>query len=254
MTAPGYWPPSTTGWWVKRAWTYSKAASDPVTATDSFTYTSAFTRSPADPVGLNDSGSTFVLLPNVTHIGTNVANANSVAIPTHAVGDVIVICACLSNGATIPTKPTASGTVPAWVDIDSQGVSSQGSRTNYFVATATNHTTGTWTNADRIAATVLRNNSGTPLGGHQKANGSSTTVAAPSVTLTNSDGTSAILHYHLSFGTALGSNPAGYTRRATGASTDFAVSTKDFTTTDGAMNLTISTSLWHALTVEIRQH
>ena len=84
-------------------------------------------------------------------IGTPAAVAgSSITLPTHAVGDIIVIFAYRDGATAVPTNPTAGGTVPAWVDIDAAaGANTNSARSAYFVATATNHTSGTWTNATR---------------------------------------------------------------------------------------------------------
>jgi hypothetical protein len=173
----------------------------------------------------------------LTFSGVNGAATTSVTIPAHSVGDIIVILAGDQAGATAITKPAASGTVPAWVDIDSvSAVQSMALRTAYYVATATNTTSGTWTNCNAILAVVLSGQSATPIGGHGTGNGAgSTSSVAPAVTLTATDGTSALLHFFLSRAntTVWSAAPAGYTARysTTGS---VALDTKDVTTSDGA--------------------
>jgi hypothetical protein len=201
---------------------------------------------------------------SVQFVGAAVSTSSDefVAIPAHQVGDLIIIFAYRSNSDTIPAKPAASGTVPAWVDIDAtNGSDTNSSRTAYFVATATNHTSGTWgsgSGATRVAAAVLRSQAGTPIGGHAESGGTGSTTTAPSVTMTNTDGTSVLLHFHGSFSSsanAWSSAPAGYTRRAAGTTqATVCVNTKDSTTSDGSVNQSCASGTrYRGATVEIRK-
>lgn len=144
--------------------------------------------------------------------------ASSITLPTHAVGDLIAIFA-FNTTTTTPTKPSAGGTVPAWVDIDANaGANSVASRTVQFIATATNHTSGTWTNTQALAAIVLRGvNATTPIGGHSETGAAGqSSPTSPNVTMTNTDGTSMLLNFygHDNMGT-WASPPGGYTQQAT---------------------------------------
>jgi len=194
-------------------------------------------------------------------IGTPGAVAGtSITLPTHAVGDIIIIFAYRSTSTTAPTKPTASGTVPAWVDIDNfVGANSNSSRTAYFVATVTNHTSGTWSNATEMAVIVYRGQGASPIGEHFESGGVALNQAvAPAVTLTQSDGTSALIHF---FGhTAIDENwdaaPSGYTQRATEAAgtSGVCLDTKNVTTTDGSVIQTCATTAssgYRGATIEI---
>lgn len=203
-----------------------------------------------------------VTVPVAVQGTPNVAAATSVTIPTHAVGDIIVIFAMNGTNSTTPGKPTAAGTVPAWVDIDANtGSGSAASREVYFVATATNHTSGTWTNLNGLCAVVLRNQNASPLGGHAEADGSSTTsIAAPSITMTATDGSSVLLHCHMARVVGLptwSSPPAGYTRLATlnSGGHNIALNTKTASTSDGTVSNTISLAALNSrgATVEIKR-
>jgi hypothetical protein len=93
----------------------------------------------------------------LTKQGQNSQAGATVTIPAHTAGDLIVIAAYRDGSTAVPTKPTASGTVPAWVDITAAaGANTNSLRTACFVATASNHTSGTWTNATGMAAIVFR--------------------------------------------------------------------------------------------------
>lgn len=186
-------------------------------------------------------------------IGTpGAANANTITLPTHAVGDDIYIFAFNGTGTTAVTKPTAAGTVPAWADIDAPaGSNGCSARTAHFVATATNHTSGTWTNATSMAVITVRGQNASPIGGHALSGGSATGQAvAPAVTLSVTDGSSMILEFYGQMGSsdidAWDAAPTGYTRRAattgTFQSTRACLNTKTVTTTDGSVTQTGATS------------
>jgi hypothetical protein len=206
--------------------------------------------------------------PAAAIVGTpNSANGTSVAIPTHAVGQLIVLF--IRGASSLPTKPTASGTVPAWVDIDSEsGGSWAACRTVQFKASATNHTTGTWTNADGIIAVVIEDqHTSSPIGGHAASvtpvDSPTNQCVAPSITQVQTDGKALLLHF---FGwgngtpgncTAIAAAPAGYTQRLTrvyaGTEGGVALDTKNSSTSDGAVTQTsTSNGYYRGATVEIK--
>lgn len=179
-------------------------------------------------------------------IGTpGAANASSITLPTHAIGDDIYIYTFNGAAITAVTKPAAAGTVPAWADIDAPtGTNGCYARTAHFVATATNHTSGTWTNATSMAVIVVRGQAASPIGGHALSGGAATNQAvAPAVTLTKTDGTSMILEFFGQTGSSALGNwsaaPSGYTQRAATTqslgSTAACLDTKDATTSDGSV-------------------
>lgn len=173
------------------------------------------------------------------------AAATSVAIPTHQVGDLLVVCAYRGSTATVPTVPTAGGTVPTWGAIDSASGSSNAIITRAAVATATNHTTGTWTNANEIAVLVIRGQDTTWLGGHAVSAGSGgssggANIASASTTLTDSTGSSLLLYFWgIRSASSWGSAPAGQTRATT--SDRLVCNTKDDSTSDGSLNQGVTT-------------
>lgn len=193
----------------------------------------------------------------VTYKGVASAAADTVTLPSHVAGDIIVICAgrilLVSTNTTPPTAPSASGTVPTWTTITANtgttanvgGVNYAAScRIAYTIATANNHTSGTWTNATRIGAVVLNGSrQSSPIGGNSESGGTSTnTSTAPAVTLTSTLGDSAILQFHISSGnSAWSSAPSGYTQRSATTTPSLCINTKDSTTTDGQVGQTFST-------------
>lgn len=195
-------------------------------------------------------------LTKPTIIGTNGSQTSTVTIPAHQVGDLICIFAWRSLSAA-PTKPTASGTVPAWVDIANVTASAPFVRSAYFVATATNHTSGTWTSAATMQATVIRGEGVTPTGGKAASNGggaASTSNTAPAVTLVNSDDTSLLLAFHgaSTGGFVSGSGvtpPTGWTRL--NSQTSSCLNSKTIVTSGAAVAQAQASNAFAAVQVEI---
>lgn len=159
--------------------------------------------------------------------------------PTHAPGNLIVMWAFRATNNTPPTKPTASGTVPNFsIILNPTGTSGCSSVLAYFVATASNHTSGTWTGTNSLIAAVLTGVGSTPIGANGQLANTATTPTAPSITLTNTDGSSAILQYFGANGsfapTSWSAAPTGYTQRQTQAW--IVMDTKNSTTSDGSVS------------------
>lgn len=157
---------------------------------------------------------------SATFVDAQVANATSVAIPSHQIGDLLLIFAFRNGGNSVPATPAASGTVPAWAPLSRvAGSDSASANISYFVATATNHTSGTWSNANTIIAAVYR---GAALGTQLYTIAKSATVSYPSISLTRTDGTSLVLGFGGSKTASTASmavSPSGMSNRITSANT-----------------------------------
>ncbi|WP_176112810.1 hypothetical protein [Mycobacterium sp. 96-892] len=197
----------------------------------------------------------------ISFVSANSSTTGSVTIPTHQVGDLILLCAFDSQN-TAPTKPSAGGTVPNWNYIDNTNTSAGQAAvtTAWFIATATNTTSGTWTWAEQMIAAVVTGPVGTtPIGGHAAVGGAAANVTAPSVTMTHTDGSSILFHFHATAflnGGGWSAAPAGYTHRVVAgpaSSRSMLLNTKDTTTTDGSLTQPDGSSGWAfaAATVEI---
>lgn len=177
--------------------------------------------------------------------GSAISALATVALPSHNIGDLIVIFGH-RGGSLTPTAPSAGGTVPAWNTIDTMGGTTIGSLvTAWFVATATNHTSGTWTNATGMIAVVITGGvAASPIGGHAAVNtgGTTTSSTAPAVTLTNSDGSSVLLHFYGNPATisSWGAAPSGYTRLQATTASLVCCNSKNDTTSDGSIAQTLS--------------
>lgn len=171
-------------------------------------------------------------------IDYNMAAATSIAIPSHRVGDLIVILGAKTPSIfEAPTAPTAGGTVPTWTTINYHDNDMYiGTRLAYAVATATNTTSGTW-DTSNLAVAILRAQATNPIGGNNVTSGTADYGGtAPGITLSDSSGSSAILHFicrkmHLAFN-SWSTPPSGYTQRDSLIAGDSPMSfiTKDVTT------------------------
>ena len=124
----------------------------------------------------------------VSFVGSQGAAAATVTIPAHQVGDLILIFAYRDGSNTAPTIPTAGGTVPTWTTIGSTGANTNSSAFVRTTATATNHTSGTFTNATELICLVYR---GATVGASAGGSGSATTsIAYPALTLQRTNNTS----------------------------------------------------------------
>ena len=199
--------------------------------------------------------------PGAYLYGFGSAYASSITIPTHQVGDVIVIYARGGAYNSAPVVATAGGTVPTWTQIVQAGTSGYGMSSAYYcVATANNHTSGTWTNATGMIVAVVRRASG--IGGNAGLQAASTAPwTAPAVTLNKSNGTSVLLHFY-GWGDAVNTSPASFSAAPQGYTQQFAnrttlvalaLQTKNFTDCGPIANLTTpATIIWSSqITVEV---
>lgn len=93
--------------------------------------------------------------PPVQFVSGAGADADNVAIPTHQEGDMIIIVAGRYNAAVAPGLPT--GWTQIVEDTVSAGGFNYGYRVGYKIAQSGSETSGTWTNATRMAVAVYRN-------------------------------------------------------------------------------------------------
>jgi len=93
----------------------------------------------------------------ITRIGsTSTTVGTSVSLPIHQAGDLIIIFAFNRGSTTLPTPPTASGTVPSWIFSRSRTSVNLSGVVYYALASASTTTSGTWSNTSQIATIVYR--------------------------------------------------------------------------------------------------
>ena len=83
------------------------------------------------------------------------AATNTVSMPTHATGDLLLVCTTNDNATTTPTLPTG------WINLWALGSGTGAMTVGYKYAQSNAETTGTWTNADQISVTVWRGSANT---------------------------------------------------------------------------------------------
>lgn len=195
---------------------------------------------------------------SISYINSASAAATSVAIPTHRVGDLIIVFAYRNGNNTAPTQPAAGGTVPTWNTISSSGGNLNSSIISYAFATATNTTTGTWTNATQIHVLIYRGVAAIGAFVGNSAN-NSTTINYAALTFQNANGTSwavgAAGHRTASDVESAPSGTPSMTNR-TSSGTGPESATHDTTvgvTTWNSTNVTVNSSgAWRSWVVELK--
>lgn len=122
--------------------------------------------------------------------GVASASTSGVLLPAHQPGDMLLVFA---RASTAPGKPPAAGTTPNWNIAQTGAANTLGLTAGWYVATASNHTTGTWSPASQIYVMVLRPATGMvlnlPTSSLQNANNVAG-IVYPALTLTVVNGTS----------------------------------------------------------------
>ncbi|WKR36055.1 minor tail protein [Mycobacterium phage Azrael100] len=177
-------------------------------------------------------------------VGFNISSGTTTTMPAHEPGDILLVMA-YNDGPTNPGTPSASGSVPAWVNINNGNGNTNAMRLAYFVATSDSHTTGTWSNSTAVAVAVLRGaDQYSPIGYNSLgfSTASNQSVAPALENLFDKSGRSQLVYIHAhKTVTSWGTPPSGFTRLGQ-VNTDLAVNTKDDTTTDGAATQSATTS------------
>ena len=229
----------------------------------------AVTETLAGGGSVNWRGLTFEVLPasGMQVIGATIASGATVAIPPHQPGDLVIIAAQIQNttAAFAPATPvhTVGSTVPEWVDIYTTNVSSvQGATTlsakmAYAVATDSNHTSGTWTNATFTTAIVVRGASGIgDVAGALQSAVPVGTLTGQAISPQDRSGKSMVFDYFCSSSTAstncfAADPPAGWVSRI--RSTKTAIDSRFDGTGAGAVeNIAVGGLNWRTVSFEVK--
>lgn len=188
----------------------------------------------------------------VSYVGQGANAGTTVTIPAHQIGDLILIFAYRDGNNTAPSTPAAGGTVPTWNLIGSSGGNTNSSNFRWAEATATNTTSGTWTNATELVCLVYRSATiGASAGGSGNA---TTTVNYPALTLQRTDNTSWVVGV-AGHRTAndVEQAPSGMTNRASTGSEAAGHDTNGTVTTWASTNVTVNaSSAYRSWVVELR--
>lgn len=164
------------------------------------------------------------------------AGSETITIPAHINGDLLVMWAYRDGVTTPPTIPSAGGSVPTWNTIDAATGANLNSAACCWAVGTGSSTSGTWTNATGMSIEVWRGQAASPIGGHARGSGAATTnLTIPAITQVDTSGASVLLVF-AGWRTVLSwtSPPAtGYTQRSQVA-TECEAATKDSTTSDGS--------------------
>jgi len=87
---------------------------------------------------------------SISRVSNAQALSDTVAISTHATGDLIIGIATNDGASTIPTRPTG------WTSLWAIGATTSAIAVYYKYAQSNAENFGTWTNADHVSATVWR--------------------------------------------------------------------------------------------------
>jgi hypothetical protein len=117
---------------------------------------------------------------SISRIGSATGVA-SCTIPTHAVGDLILIFAFRDGNATAPLLPAG------YTSVGTKSGTTCSARLGYKIATATNDGSGTWTNATEVVAVIYRPTPGNTIGIGASASNTGATNAANFAALTLND-------------------------------------------------------------------
>lgn len=183
----------------------------------------------------------------ISYISSASAAANTVSMPSHTTGDVIIVFAYRDGNATGPTVPAG------WYTLNTSGANTNSAVLAWKYAASGSETTGTWTNATGIAVAVYRG----VLGIHNMAvNGaSSNSLSYPALTLAHTDSTSWAVRAggHRTATNMTTNTPSGYTQR-TGVTTEVQLSDSNGNLASSPTSATQSvnqTSGYRTYTVEL---
>jgi hypothetical protein len=187
----------------------------------------------------------------ISLVGHNsAAGANTITIPAHQSGDLMVIFAYRRNASGEITLPSG------WTDlINVNGSGTQACRCGYRVATSNSETSGTWTNAQAMLVHVFRGQD--TVGASNSTTGSGTTVTFPALTMHVASGTSWVLGFAGHRAGNFSGAPSGMTLRenfgSEGNYNAMCADTNGGVSSWSAQTTTVSsTGNWIGATIEIK--
>jgi hypothetical protein len=185
------------------------------------------------------------------------AGTNSATLPSFQGGDIAVVFAFRDGNTTNPSVPTG------WTSITNTNDGTSCSATSgWRRLVATDTTTGTWTNANRVVVAVYRGCEPfiSPIGGGANGAGTTNTVAYNTLTMSKADGTSWVLGHvgHVNVDTTVDSaGISGMTAR--GGGVDATAEAHAWDTNGGVSSwsttnqtITGTAGAWITRTIELR--
>lgn len=189
---------------------------------------------------------------SITRVGSAIGNGQTVTIPTHAAGDLIVIFAYRDGTNTLPGLPAG------WTAITSGGGNTNSMRVGYQIAASSGTTSGTWTSATSVIAVVYRATGTIGIGASAQTGAASTTVTYPALTGMGSNSWVVGFAGHRSTNTNLQNAPTGMTNFLTDVDATDEVAAHDTNAVAASWSATAvsvggTSSGWRAATVEITE-
>lgn len=138
---------------------------------------------------------------------SSATGTNSLTMPSHAAGDLLLMFAYRDGSTTAPALPAG------WTDLNNGGTATNSCRIAYKIAASGSEVSGTWTNATSLICLVYRSDGIIGVGGVARSSAASTTVSYPALTMVNTEGTSWVAGFgaHRSVNTNVQNAPTGMT-------------------------------------------
>lgn len=194
-----------------------------------------------------------VHMAHATTLVGSAAGTNTATAPTHAIGDLMLVCATRNASATAPTQPAG------WTVVGTITGTTNSMRVGYKIATATNDATGTWTNATETVIHIYRPTSGniSEVGASKGTTGTVTPASYAGLTLVDQTGASWIVACGQAKGaaTTIENVPTGMTLRQddiqTGELATFDTNGGVASWSTTTVSYTGTATTWKTFTVEI---
>lgn len=185
----------------------------------------------------------------ISRVSSASAAANTVAMPSHAIGDLIIAFAYRDGNTTAPALASGQG----WTNLDNSGGNTNSARVAYKFADSTSEATGTFTNATGITIVVYRG--AHAIGNWDVAGAASNSIGYPVTTLHSHRNDSWVLRFagHRTATNLLTNTPGGYTAVNGVATESRAIDTNATVATNPTLQTQSvnQSSGWRAYSIEI---
>lgn len=184
----------------------------------------------------------------ISYINSGTSAASTITIPTHQVGDLIVIHAANSAASTKPTVPATFTSITTTTTTGAFGTAC-----GYRIATATTTTSGTWTNADRMMVVVYRGVSAVGNTASDANSLANVNMSYPAVTFAVSSGTSWALALGQTKGVQSPGTPGSNTSRTSGTTYNLSDTSGGVTGWSTTATTLAASSLWATVVIELKE-
>lgn len=190
----------------------------------------------------------------ITRIGSAAGAGNTLTMPAHQAGDLLLMFAYRDGSTTPPVLRDG------WTNVLNGGTATNSCRIAYKIAESSSEIADSWGTASSLICVVYRADGTIGVGASARSSSASTTISYPALTLNNTDGTSWVVGFggHRSIDTAVETPPTGMvnlvsvldgTDEAAGHDTNGPVSSWSLQT----VSVGGTSSGWNGATVEITE-